>query len=201
MSNGIKLVLIALTLVWSTLSLATPRIYRVGVMVQPPFAYAVHGSYFGVSVDIWHAIANEAGFEYKFVKEYKNSREAIAGLQHDHLDAIIGPLSVNSQYVRQVDYSRPYYISQIAIASTDKQENFWRTIASIVNTQIAISILALFAISILFAIVAYYVVTIRTKHDTSPEKNHFSLAFTKPPLALLRQTPSYWTNLYSVSCR
>lgn len=93
----------------------------VGVKSAPPFLIKENGNWKGVSVDLWTEIAEELDIKYKF-KEY-NLDNLTTALSDASIELSINPLTVTSERIKQFDYTQPFYISNLAIATASKDKN------------------------------------------------------------------------------
>ena len=90
---------------------------RVGVSGSPPFVFDHNGEVTsirsGISVQIWNAVADDLGIDYKLIPQ-PNSEANLEALASGELDVSIGPLSITSQRVEQpgFDFSQPYFFAE-----------------------------------------------------------------------------------------
>jgi polar amino acid transport system substrate-binding protein len=165
-NNLIKLILILSIALCAITSPANPATqvkspYRIGVLLAPPFTFYKNNHYSGISYDIWKEIAEEAHFSYKVVKHFTNATSAIDQLKNGNLDAIIGPISVVSSRIPDADFSRPYYISVLGIATQKKTATFLNTLEYMLSSNIGFYILITLVVSMVLAIATY---TFKRRH-------------------------------------
>jgi ABC-type amino acid transport substrate-binding protein len=107
---------------------------KVRVLTKPvqPFSFTENGKLIGFSIDLWEAVAKEAGlqFELQNVDSVPQMLDALKGRQ---ADVAIAALSVTAERHAFMDFSQPYYDSglQIMVASNAARsgsiaENFSR---------------------------------------------------------------------------
>lgn len=92
-----------------------PTILRVGVLTDAPFASQVGDSYQGAAISLWHAIAADNHWTFRYVSTGDNVDQTIAELQAGQYDIFIGSISVNQHRLEQVDFSRPYFINKVGL--------------------------------------------------------------------------------------
>ncbi len=97
----------------------------VGVHIDPPFITKnSEGSYEGLSIDLWNYIARELDKPFKYI-EFSDDIGIIRALDYKELDLSINPLLSNSQRMRTLEVSQPFYISHLGVAvSTSSQSQF-----------------------------------------------------------------------------
>lgn len=123
-----------------------PPKLKIGIKAAPPFVNIEKGDYTGLSVDLWRNIAEKNGFVYEF-KTY-DLVGLLNALEQKEIDICISPLSVTSQRMEQIDFTQPYFISNLAIAYSPNQNN---KILSFIRNFFSINFLK--AILILFLII------------------------------------------------
>ncbi len=88
---------------------------RVGIHEKPPYALKnADGSWSGLGVEAWRAIAADADIEYDFIETPYES--IIPGIVSGNLDAGVGEMEVNADAAQDVDFTQPYLISTIGVA-------------------------------------------------------------------------------------
>jgi len=76
----------------------------------PPFSfYDQDGELAGFDVDVSQGVARELGMELKIIATDWDG--ILAGLLSGKFDAIIGSMAITAEREKQVDFSRPYYVS------------------------------------------------------------------------------------------
>ncbi len=91
----------------------------VGIKVSPPFIIEnLDGKYSGVSVDLWSMISQKLGVGYEY-KVYKQNeiKNMLADVESGKLDISINPLTVTSERIQRLDFTQPFYTSNLAIAA------------------------------------------------------------------------------------
>jgi ABC-type amino acid transport substrate-binding protein len=93
---------------------AVPDKLLVGVVDVPPFSMkTTDGSWEGLSIELWQAVAQELGVEFE-LREY-SVEELLDAVTRGEVDVILA-LAVTEQYEVSMDLSHPYLRSGSAIA-------------------------------------------------------------------------------------
>ncbi|MCW8796180.1 MAG: transporter substrate-binding domain-containing protein [Chlorobium sp.] len=91
----------------------------IGTKRSPPFVMKKSdGSWEGISVALWEKIALENGFSYEF-REMELS-DILKGVADNELDAGVAAITVTAEREETLDFSQPYYLSGLAIATRDE---------------------------------------------------------------------------------
>lgn len=78
-----------------------------------PFSFEHRGKYIGFDLDLWSAIARDAGFTYRFQPmQFDNVMPALQ--QHD-IDAAMAGVTINDTRKKSISFSDPYYDSGLAV--------------------------------------------------------------------------------------
>lgn len=72
-----------------------------------PFEFKQDGEYVGFDIDVWDAIAQDLGLDYKLQPMAFNG--IIPALQSGNIDAAIAAITIKSSREEVVDFSHPYY--------------------------------------------------------------------------------------------
>jgi ABC-type amino acid transport/signal transduction systems, periplasmic component/domain len=78
-----------------------------------PFEFKQDGKYTGFDIDLWEAIAKEAGLTYQLRPMDFNG--IIPGLQTRNLDAALAGITIRDDRKKVIDFSDPYYESGLAV--------------------------------------------------------------------------------------
>ena len=97
---------------------------KVGVVSinNSPYIIRNGDSYSGISIDIWETIAKKANIEFSYV-EISDEETAIQKIKSKELDILVGPYTITSKRYQDIDYTIPYYYSDISLASSKKTKN------------------------------------------------------------------------------
>lgn len=90
------------------------KVYRVGIdTTYPPFEYEENGEYHGIDIDLFTAIAENQGFEFKF--DAMDFGGIIPAMEADQLDVAIAGMSITKERKKVVDFSDPYFDAGITL--------------------------------------------------------------------------------------
>ncbi|MCQ9615871.1 glutamine ABC transporter substrate-binding protein GlnH [Paenalcaligenes niemegkensis] len=78
-----------------------------------PFEFKQDGKYTGFDIDLWDAIAEQAGLTYRLQPMDFNG--IIPGLQTRNIDAALAGITIRDDRKKVIDFSDPYYESGLAI--------------------------------------------------------------------------------------
>ncbi len=137
---------------------------KVGVAGAEPFV--IHGEPLdGLSVAIWKELAKLSELDYE-LKAYPNVAEVLAAVEAGELDVAIGPISITAQRAEQVDFTQPYYRSNLGLLGPVKKHNV------IVALEPFFSFTFLYALGVLLLILAF-VGTLVTLAERRANPEHF----------------------------
>ena len=107
-------VLVGLTAMLLVASLYGQEPLRVGVAIFPPnVVQAEDGRLEGFDIELWQAIAQEAGLQYNF--EVLPLADLLAAVEEHRVDLALAGLSVTSTREEHMDFSHPYMTAGIRI--------------------------------------------------------------------------------------
>jgi ABC-type amino acid transport substrate-binding protein len=95
---------------------------QVAVRDIEPFSFEEDGRRKGFAIDLWAAIAKEAGFEYE-MHTVPSAQAMVDELATKKADVGVGALSITSQRELLIDFSHPFYDSGLDILTGNKGEN------------------------------------------------------------------------------
>uniref|UniRef100_UPI00333E1E13 glutamine ABC transporter substrate-binding protein GlnH n=1 Tax=Castellaniella defragrans TaxID=75697 RepID=UPI00333E1E13 len=78
-----------------------------------PFEFKQDGKYTGFDIQLWDAIAKQAGLKYRLQPMDFNG--IIPGLQTRNLDVALAGITIRDDRTQVIDFSNPYYESGLAI--------------------------------------------------------------------------------------
>ncbi|MDZ7741153.1 MAG: transporter substrate-binding domain-containing protein [Bacteroidota bacterium] len=93
----------------------------IGLKEAPPFVIQQNGQYSGVCLDLWTEIADELGFEYTF-KIY-NLEGLLKAIEEQEVDLSINPLTVTADRIERFNFSQPFYVTNLGIATRYKNDS------------------------------------------------------------------------------
>lgn len=136
----------------------------IGVKNSPPFVIFEGNRYDGVSVDLWEEIAREMGFNYKYV-EY-NLGDLLQAIENETVDLSINPLTVTADRMQRFDFTQPFYVTNLGIATKYEQDsNILSFISKLFSLDFLKAVLLLFIIILIFGLVLWLVERKRNKEQ------------------------------------
>src|SRR5690606_22992317 len=78
-----------------------------------PFEFKQDGKYTGFDIQLWEAIAKQAGLKYRLQPMDFNG--IIPGLQTRNVDVALAGITIREDRAKVIDFSEPYYESGLAI--------------------------------------------------------------------------------------
>lgn len=115
----------------------------VGTKQAPPFAIKnADGTWSGISIDLWRAIANELQLKYE-LHEF-DLDELLESVEKGSVDAAVAALTVTGEREKVMDFTHPFYSSGLGIAvARNKGGNWFGTARRIFSGQLVQIVLAL----------------------------------------------------------
>lgn len=116
----------------------------IATKVAPPFAMqADDGSWSGISISLWQALAAELNVETRF--EEATLAEMIEGVADNRFTASIAATTITPDREKMVDFSHPFYTTGFAIAVKRGDDGWLQMLRSLVSFDFfkAICLLAL----------------------------------------------------------
>jgi len=124
-------------------------VLRVGITEVPPFVIQeADGSWSGISIDLWEAIAEQEGYRYEL--RPLPFDQLLPGLQDDRLDVVVGALTMTAEREALVDFTHPFYRTGLAIGVPQEQQgDGWGAVRALFSWQFASLVLGLGALLLL----------------------------------------------------
>ncbi|MBF6617000.1 glutamine ABC transporter substrate-binding protein GlnH [Pollutimonas thiosulfatoxidans] len=140
--NKIKAALAGLTLAMALPAATTALAQDKQLLVATdtafvPFEFKQDGKYTGFDIELWEAIAKEAGFKYELRPMDFNG--IIPGLQTRNIDAALAGITIRDDRKQVIDFSDPYYESGLAIL-VNKDNNDIKTAKDLEGKMVAVKI-------------------------------------------------------------
>ena len=104
-----------------------------GVAGSEPFVVSAPGRLEGIAVEIWQALAAEAGWRYT-LQPFENVPRALDALGAGAVDVVIGPVSITAERVRTSRFTQPYFQSSLSILSRGGHLTVWQRVAPLFDT-------------------------------------------------------------------
>lgn len=102
-----------------------------------PFEFKQNGKYTGFDIELWEAIAKQAGLKYTLRPMDFNG--IIPGLQTRNIDAALAGITIRDDRKKVIDFSDPYYESGLAIL-VDKDNTNIKTAKDLEGKTVAVKI-------------------------------------------------------------
>jgi polar amino acid transport system substrate-binding protein len=125
-----------------TLSARSPQdsTLRVGYAGSEPFVMTGDEAE-GIAPDIWKEIAFNAELDYEF-KPCPSINEGIAAVQSGELDALVGPITINSQRVVDISFSQPFFDTEMGILAPIMELTLWERIKPLLSLNFLLAVLS-----------------------------------------------------------
>lgn len=161
-----RLAALSAALLAATLHAQTEKHLVIGVAGDAPFVIknSQETKFDGISIDIWEEIAKAQKLNFKY-QYFDNVDKALAALENQRLDAVVGPISITAKRAERLRFSQPYYQSSLSIASRNDELSLWAKIRPFFSLQLLAAI-GLF-LSILAAVGLLFWLA---EHKKSPEQ-------------------------------
>jgi ABC-type amino acid transport substrate-binding protein len=105
------------------------RPFIVATRHVPPFAIRdPDGTWEGISIALWEAIAADLGIEYR-IREL-GLQEMLQGVKDGEVDAAVAALTVTSAREGEMDFSHPFLNTGLGIAVPKSGRGSWTTVAT-----------------------------------------------------------------------
>lgn len=131
------------------------EVLRVGVKESPPFVIQQpDGSWTGISVTLWNEVAEELELEYEY-REF-DLQALVQAVEQGQVDLSINPLTVTSERLRKVDFTQPFYITNLAIATQrDSRQGWLVLLENFFSIDFLKAVLLLFLVILIFGVLAW----------------------------------------------
>src|SRR5256885_8955925 len=98
---------------------------KIRIVTKPvqPFSFTENGKLMGFSIDLWEAVAKEAGFQFE-MQNVETVPQMLDTLKNRQADVAIAAISITAERHAVMDFSQPYYDSGLQIlVATNKQSS------------------------------------------------------------------------------
>ncbi|MCG6136726.1 MAG: transporter substrate-binding domain-containing protein [Nostoc sp. LLA-1] len=130
---------VAVALVLSVPSLASAAPLRVGVAGSAPFVVSKDTETSGISVEVWTEVARSQNIEYEIIPQ-SSVANALEVVEQGELDLLIGPITITAQRLQTVDFTQPYFSTNIAVLTTSDAPSLWSRVKPFFETAVIMSI-------------------------------------------------------------
>jgi polar amino acid transport system substrate-binding protein len=112
----------------------------IGTKESPPFSIKrSDGTWEGLSIELWQAIAQDLGLDYEFKEMFLG--ELLDGVADNSLTASVAALTVTVEREKRMDFSHPFYTTGLGIAINRGAGGSWGDVVSGIFTRGFIQIL------------------------------------------------------------
>ncbi|MDB9350269.1 transporter substrate-binding domain-containing protein [Nodularia spumigena CS-588/02] len=140
---------VAVALVISVPTLASAAPLRVGVAGSAPFVIRKDKDTSGISVEVWKQVARSQNIEYELIPQ-SSVANALEVVEQGELDLLIGPITITAQRLQKVDFTQPYFSTEIAVLTTAEDPSIWSRVKpffeTAVLTSMAILVILMFVV-------------------------------------------------------
>ena len=139
-------VVLALACVSSGVSVHAGQM-RVGISGSPPFVIKDGSHYSGISVDIWHRVAEDNDISYELI-EQPTPKAGIEAVDDGSIDLLVGPISITSRRlaIPGIDFTQPYFLSKEGIVLPLKTPSIFSRLQVFFGWAVISSVLVLIAV-------------------------------------------------------
>jgi polar amino acid transport system substrate-binding protein len=130
---------VAVALVISVPSLASAAPLRVGVAGSAPFVVSKDTETSGISVEVWSEVARSQNIEYEIIPQ-SSVANALEVVEQGELDLLIGPITITAQRLQTVDFTQPYFSTDIAVLTTADDPSLWSRVQPFFETAVIMSV-------------------------------------------------------------
>lgn len=99
----------------------------------------------GIVIDIWKEIAFGLNRNFNLI-EYESVESGIKAIDNKELDILIGPITINSSRAALVNFSQPYYNTELAILAPVVETTFWGKVKPFLSSTFIYAVLVLLVI-------------------------------------------------------
>jgi ABC-type amino acid transport substrate-binding protein len=98
------------------------KVVKVGIKISEPFIIESEeeGKYEGLSVFLWERVASDLNVQYEY-KTYDNLTGLLEAVQNREVDISINPLTVTPERLTNMEFTQPFFITNLAIAIKKEQ--------------------------------------------------------------------------------
>lgn len=148
---------LALLLICSCLtSHAETTPLRVGITEVPPFVIKHDdGSWSGISIDLWNAIAEKNGYAFQY--EAMPFDRLLDSLEQSKVDVVVGAMTMTPEREARFDFTHPFYFTGLAIAvPATASAGWWTTFKRLFSWRFISVVLGLAAVLMLVGALIWF---------------------------------------------
>lgn len=113
---------------------------RIGYAGSEPFVMEGEEAK-GIAPDIWKEIAFNAELDYEF-RPYASINKGLEAVRSGELDALIGPITINSQRAENIAFSQPFFDTEMGILAPVMELTFWDRIKPLFSVNFLLAVLS-----------------------------------------------------------
>lgn len=149
-----------------TVTTVSEELITVGIPEnQAPFSFLKDSIPTGIALEIWEDIARINDWNYKYVI-YESVNATLEALKIDSIDVAVGPISITSHRLKEVQFSQPFYATSLAIVSNAEELSWWQKTKPFFSLRLAGAVLVFLFILVLVGAVLW--LAERKKSDQFP---------------------------------
>jgi ABC-type amino acid transport substrate-binding protein len=132
-SASVGLCLVSATAVAQAPDQVEKRTVTVGLYISPPFVVARDGTYSGMAIDIWQAVATRLHLASRY-ETYPTFRALIDATRRGEIDAAVTNLTITRDRAEVISFTQPWYDAGLRIMVPDEgSTGFWGVVAGLEN--------------------------------------------------------------------
>ncbi|MCZ4409545.1 transporter substrate-binding domain-containing protein [Cryomorphaceae bacterium 1068] len=99
------------------------RVVKVGIKISEPFIIESAGEaqYEGLSIFLWERVASDLNVNYEY-RTFDNLTDLLEAVQNNEVDISINPLTVTPERLTNMEFTQPFFITNLAIAVKKEQQ-------------------------------------------------------------------------------
>jgi len=135
----------------------TGKAVRVGIKVSEPFIIQneEEDGYSGLSIFLWERVASDLNVNYEYVP-FPDLGSLLNAVENHEVDISINPLTVTPERLAKMEFTQPFFITNLAIAVKKEQKSpFVRLLLNIFSWQFWTAIALLAFVILIFGFLAW----------------------------------------------
>ena len=142
----------------------------------PPFAIRdPDGKWHGIAIDLWRQIADEHGYDYRFVQS--DLAGMIDGVVDGRFDASVGALTITADREAKVDFTQPFYATGFGIAVPTADPAWYTLFSNFFTIGFLKAVLALSAVLMLVGLLFWLAERKRNPEQFAPDASGIGSGF------------------------
>jgi polar amino acid transport system substrate-binding protein len=106
---------------------------RVGYFNEKPYVNLANKAHPGAAIEFWNAIAHAKHWKFKLIDEGDKPKPALQNLADGKINILVGGMSVTSDRIKSVNFSRPFFIERIGLVTSEGHVSFWGIIHKVID--------------------------------------------------------------------